>query len=386
VSAVWSYAGNMGMYLPRISAAMIVRNEAAVLVDCLRSIRDEVDEIVITDTGSSDRTCDIASTFGARVLYRPWDDDFAAARNHSLDAATGDWILYIDADERLEVARRGELKRVAAANPGSAAILVHFQPRTGFTTYLEARLFRRDQRLRFVGRIHERIWPHVQVLCAEESLNVARCAARLTHVGYDGEQSHKHRRNLPLLERAVIEDPERVYCWWHLGETLAALGRRTEAETALRTAIRIARRSQLPRDCIDASLAYQTLTRLGFDAGEDPLPIIEDGLASFPQDQALIFMKARALVNRKEYQLAIEVLESLTREKSASISDSYVAYDRRIFGEFAMDLAGVALFRLGRFAEAKAAFEGAANAASVEDRRQYRMKASAMSTKLARAC
>jgi tetratricopeptide (TPR) repeat protein len=225
----------------------------------------------------------------------------------------------------------------------------------------------------------------VEVLCAEENLNVARCAARLTHIGYDGELIHKHRRNLPLLERAVIEDPEHVYCWWHLGETLAALGRRTKAETALRTAIRIAKKSQLPRDYIDASQAYQTLTRVAFDAGNDPLPIIEEGLASFPQDQALIFMKARALVNRKEYQLAIEVLGSLAQEKSASFSDSYIAYDRRIFGEFALDLAGVALFRLGRYAEAKAAFERAADAASDQDRRQYRMKASATNVKLARA-
>jgi tetratricopeptide (TPR) repeat protein len=101
--------------------------------------------------------------------------------------------------------------------------------------------------------------------------------------------------------------------WWHLGDTLAALGRLTKAQTALRTAIRITRRSQRARDRIDASLAYQTLTRLAFNAGEDPLPIIEDGLASFPEDQSLIFMKARALVNRKEYQVAIEILESLTR-------------------------------------------------------------------------
>jgi glycosyltransferase involved in cell wall biosynthesis len=364
---------------------MIVRDEAAVLADCLKSIRDEVDEIIITDTGSSDRTCDIASTFGARILKRPWDDDFAAARNHSLDAATGDWILYIDADERLEVAKRGELKQIVVANPTSAAILVHFQPRTGFTTYLEVRLFRRDPRIRFVGRIHELIWPQVEVVCAKENLSVARCAARLTHVGYDGDQGHKYQRNLPLLKRAVIEDPERVYCWWHLGDTLAALGKRREAETALTTAIRIARGSGLSRDRIDASQAYQTLARLAFDAGEDPLPIIEDGLAAFPQDQTLIFMKARALINRKEYQFAIEVFEPLTRENRVSFSDSYVAYDRRIFGEFAMDLTGVALFRLGRYAEARAAFERAADAASDQDRRQYWIKASAMRTKLAQA-
>src|SRR5262245_1489579 len=87
----------------RISAAMIVRDEEAYLDDCLKSIVDEVDEIVIVDTGSRDRTCDIARRYGARLFDLPWTGDFAAARNHALDRASGDWILYIDADERLAV-------------------------------------------------------------------------------------------------------------------------------------------------------------------------------------------------------------------------------------------------------------------------------------------
>src|ERR1700749_3060760 len=103
--------------MPRISAAMIVRDEEAVLEECLRSIRDEVDEIVITDTGSTDRSREIAAAFGARVLERPWDDDFSAARNHSLEAATGDFILYIDADERLDAACGGTLRRTIEHAP-----------------------------------------------------------------------------------------------------------------------------------------------------------------------------------------------------------------------------------------------------------------------------
>lgn len=370
--------------LPRISAAMIVRNEEAVLAGCLHSIKDEVDEIVITDTGSSDRSREIAAVFGARVLERPWDDDFSAARNHSLDAATGDWILYIDADECLEVASRGELRRIAA-RPGNVAFLMPFQPKAGFTTYLEARLFRRDPRIRFTGRIHERVWPQVEALCASENLTVARCEARLTHVGYEGDLSHKHARNLPLLERAVQENPDRVYCWWHLGDTLALLDRRAEAETALHTAIRVAEKSGRLRERVDASPAYQTLARIAFDAGEDPMAVIEDGLAALPQDQALVFMKARALVNRKQYGPAIEVLASLTAHDPRSFADPYLAYDRRIFGEFALDLTGVAWLRLGRYAEARDAFERAAAAAPEADRLQYRVKAAAAAAKLSRA-
>jgi tetratricopeptide (TPR) repeat protein len=365
------------MVPPRISAAMIVRDEEKVLGDCLRSIRDHVDEIVITDTGSTDRSREIAGEFGARVLEQRWQDDFSAARNHSLDAATGDWILYIDADERLDAPRRNMLRRTIAGHPGKAAFLMRLQPRVGFSTYLEARLFRRDPRIRFAGCIHERVWPGIEAVCEADNLSVGRSAARLIHVGYEGDLRHKHNRNLPLLQRAVTEDPERVYCWWHLGDTLAALGRRAEAEAALKTAIIVAKRTRIPRDRFEASLAYQTLAKLQFEAGEDPLAIIEQGLAALPEDQGLIFMKARALINMQQHERALALLKRLTAHDAASFEDKHLAYDRRIFGEHALDLIGVASLRLGRFAEAKAAFESAAAAASEADQLRYRVKAAA---------
>jgi tetratricopeptide (TPR) repeat protein len=369
------------MSIPRVSAAMIVRNEEAVLEECLRSIRDEVDEIVITDTGSTDRSREIAAAFGARVLDRLWDDDFSAARNHSLEAATGDFILYIDADERLDATRGGILHRTIEQAPRSAAFLLRLQPRVGFTAYLEGRLFRRDSRVRFTGRIHEQIWPGIDVLCAAENLSVGRCAARILHVGYEGNLSHKHRRNLPLLERAVTENPERVYCWWHLGETLAALGRREEAEPTLRKAIQVASRSKKTAERFEASLAYQSLARIAFDADEDALPIIEKGLAALPEDYALQFMKARALINLHSHEAALGTLDRLIAENSTDFADAHAAYDRRIFSEFALDLKGVALLRLRRFVEASVEFNKAAQAASEQDRLRYRAKAAAAASR-----
>jgi len=373
------------MSAPRISAAMIVRDEEQVLEDCLRSIGDQVDEIVITDTGSSDRSREIAASFGARLLERPWDDDFAAARNHSLEAATGDWILYIDADERLDAPRRNHLRRTIAGHPRAAAFLMRLQPKQGFTSYLEARMFRRDPGIRFTGRIHEQVWPGITALCAAQGLTVGRCAARILHVGYDGDLSRKHQRDLPLLQRAVQEDPNRVYCWWHLGDTLAALGRRQEAEVALRTAIRVANRNGIPRDRFEASVAYQTLARMRFDAGEDALAVIEEGLAALPEDQALIFMKARALINQQRHEAALSFLRQLAAHDPGSFADPILAYDQRIFGEFALDLTGVALLRLGRFAEAADAFDQAAAAAPEQDRMRYRVKAAAAAARAAGA-
>src|SRR5262245_5780920 len=84
-----------------VSLCMIVRDEAEVLGRCLSTVADLVDELVIVDTGSRDRTSAIAQEFGARVEPFRWCDDFAAARNHSFSLATCDWILWLDADDVL---------------------------------------------------------------------------------------------------------------------------------------------------------------------------------------------------------------------------------------------------------------------------------------------
>ena len=93
----------------------------------------------MVDTGSVDRTTAIAHEFGAHVAEYPWTGDFSAARNTALGLATGDWILYIDADERFAV--DGDL-RMALDDPSAVAGLVRFRASQGFTPYLEYRLFR----------------------------------------------------------------------------------------------------------------------------------------------------------------------------------------------------------------------------------------------------
>jgi Tfp pilus assembly protein PilF len=84
-----------------ISLCMIVKDEADNLPSCLESVRDIVHELIVVDTGSTDATRDIAAEYGAQVYDIPWDNDFAAARNAALQAATGDWVLVLDADEML---------------------------------------------------------------------------------------------------------------------------------------------------------------------------------------------------------------------------------------------------------------------------------------------
>ncbi len=95
---------------PTVSLCMIVKNEEENLDRCLSSARDVVDEIIVVDTGSTDRTVEIANAYNARIYYHEWQDDFSLARNISLSHATRDWILHLDADEELETESCHRLK------------------------------------------------------------------------------------------------------------------------------------------------------------------------------------------------------------------------------------------------------------------------------------
>jgi glycosyltransferase involved in cell wall biosynthesis len=220
-----------------VSAAMIVRNEERFLAGCLDSIAGLVDEIIVVDTGSTDRTPDIAAAHGARVRHHRWREDFSAARNEALDHAAGDWILYIDADERVRPYDRARLEQ-ELGDPLLCATTVRFHPRTGYTAYPEHRLFRRDPRIRFRGAIHETMMPDIDRMI--ETGQGRRGSSNLTidHLGYDGDQSHKLQRNLTILEKEVRVKPERMYLWWHLGTVYRDLGRMEEAEAAWLTGIR----------------------------------------------------------------------------------------------------------------------------------------------------
>src|SRR3954451_20068342 len=141
---------------------MPVRDEQSLLPRTLDAIADHVDEIVIVDTGSTDATMDIARSYGAKVIETEWTGDFAAARNVSFDAATSDWIVYLDADEVLSDDQGPRLRELTGRVWREAFFLVE----TNHTGGLEdgtavhhnaLRVFRNRPEYRFSGRIHEQI-------------------------------------------------------------------------------------------------------------------------------------------------------------------------------------------------------------------------------------
>jgi tetratricopeptide (TPR) repeat protein len=331
-----------------LSAALIVRNEERFLEGCLRSLTCRVDEVVIIDTGSTDRSRQIAADFGARIVDHTWTDDFAAARNASLEAARGDWILYIDADERLVEFDREEVDGLLA-DAAHICYTVRFRPTTGYSRYREYRLFRNRPDLRFRGLIHESILPALDELCADGRLRVGESAIALDHLGYDGDLGHKHRRNLPLLRARLERDLEHVYCWDQLGLTLQGLGDPVGAEAAWRRAIEITR-SARQRQPVD-SLPYLHLGGALLDRKENAEAVLAEGCHLFPENHSLTWLSARQRLESGQYAAAMPLFARLAAIDGDSLTDGSIAFDISIFGAQAEAALGLCAYRLGRLAE-----------------------------------
>ena len=217
---------------PLVSACLIVKDEADNLARCLASLGDLVDEVVVYDTGSTDATIEIARSAGAVVLAGEWVDDFAAARNAALDACTGEWILWIDADEVL-IGDHGAFRTVLEADPPVDTISVTIDNlddagrAIGYSNQA-AKVFRRA-RACWKGRLHE------QVVARDGSeLRIGHTEhIRMLHAGYlDDEVTTKHKseRNIRIAEAEIAEGTDRPgLVRIHLGRSLASAGRLDEA-------------------------------------------------------------------------------------------------------------------------------------------------------------
>jgi tetratricopeptide (TPR) repeat protein len=333
-----------------LSAALIVRDEERFLGGCLASIAGLVDETVVVDTGSTDRSREIAREAGARLAELRWNGDFAAARNYALDLARGAWILYIDADERVSAGGRAEVEPLLR-DPRLAACTVRFRPITGYTRYREHRLFRNRPDLRFAGVIHETHVPALLDLCAREGLTIAHSALAIDHLGYDGDLAHKHRRNLPLLRARLAADPCHVYSWCHLGLTLLGLGDEAAAEEAWRQAVGVVR-GKRARSLADSG-PYVDLARCLLRRGENAAAagIVDEGLFFFPDNFTLQWLRGRALVDAARFAEALPVFERLAATDPEAAAGGVLAHDERIFGRLAFEGLGLCCFQLGRFAE-----------------------------------
>lgn len=204
----------------RLSICLIVKNEEGFLAQCLKSVRGLAAQVIVVDTGSTDRTVEIAREFGAEIYSSAWCDDFAVARNAALEHATGDWVLVLDADEELPPTRHAALLADLKKSGTLAYRLPLVNAGQNDGRSFVPRLFRNAPGVYYSGRIHEQVFSSLLPHCKSWGLKTALGTAEILHHGYTKEMvrdRNKIERNLKLLRLATEENPTDVNLVMNLG-------------------------------------------------------------------------------------------------------------------------------------------------------------------------
>lgn len=294
-----------------LSVCMIVRDEAGMLPDCLNSITGVADQLVVVDTGSTDDTVAIAESFGAQVYHFAWIDDFAAARNESIRHATGDWILWLDADERLVPGSVEPLQRLLTSprRPTIYQVQIRNLQADGksYTLSMSHRLFSRHPRLRFSGRIHEQVHPSLKAASGVEKPS----EVVLDHQGYalDADKRRaKLERNQTLLEAMAAEQPASSYAHYTLGQNCALLGDHDQALQAYLRALEI---DDFKGPSVATLLNALAETCWHMDRLDDAEAYARKSLAITAQQTSGNFIMYRVMRSRGDARGQIEYLERI---------------------------------------------------------------------------
>ena len=343
-----------------LSAAIIVKDEADHLDACLSSLDGLVDEIVVVDTGSTDGSVAVADRYGAVVAHEPWRGDFSTPRNRSLDLATGDWILYIDADERV----RGDVAAARAfldSNDDCVACRVRFVPRVGWTPFREYRLWRNRDDIRFRGHIHETMLPAIRDVADAEGWRIEPFDwFTIHHLGYEGDRPDKRARDEPLLVAELARHPDRAFVYDHLARVYEAAGDDARAVDTWKRGIAVAR----ARNCshVDDRLLYVDLIHhlLAYGRVDDELEaLVQEARGVFDRNPTLELAAARLAFATGRPRDALEPLDWLVGLDDDAIIATGASYDERVFGEWSWGLIGLCRFALGDDVGAADAFRHA---------------------------
>lgn len=296
---------------PTLAVAMIVRDEEHVLGRCLDSIVGIADQVVIVDTGSSDRTKEIALSYsdrfpgvggspGLRLLDFEWIHDFSAARNFGLDYVDADWALQLDADEEF-CAGEGELadilrdRKVGAymVRLGVAISADRWNEQAGvFGAY---RLFRSADDIRFTSIIHENI-------TVPDRWQKARCGVVLNHFGPTvDDRVGRPERNIELLRSRLESELESVYYRYLLAADLIVLERNDEAIAELRHCLAHGN----ARDPVLAMVHRDLALLLGQNGAlKEALDVTREGQGLYPDYSDLVFLEGMMALSSGAYEVA----------------------------------------------------------------------------------
>jgi tetratricopeptide (TPR) repeat protein len=306
---------------PSISLCMMVKDEEAFLPGCLESVKNYVDEIIVVDTGSTDKTVEISESYGARVYRHPWESDFSRHRNQSLSYATGDWVLIMDADEEL---RQGSGPRIrqAVETPDVDSIMVfvinYFNQRKGQSLINQIRLIKREAGIHYSGIVHNQLTGHRATGAAPIWIH---------HYGYDltpDLMRAKFVRTSTLLKKRISEEPENYRHYHDLAVSYSMNQMHDEAVSSGLKAIELAAMTEKKGGVL--ILWTYFIVASSYLLGKEPRQAATWSLQAierFPDHLDSCFILAMACRDLKEWDRVIEagsryleILDALERDPS----------------------------------------------------------------------
>lgn len=347
----------------KISACVITKNEEAHIEHWLRTMRKITKDLIVVDTGSSDRTVELAQAGSARVYHFEWIDDFAAAKNYAIEQAKGDWILFLDADEYFTEASLPHVRKLIEKHHRNRKIEVFLCKMIDVDTdrdnallseFYNVRIFRNVPWLRYEDKVHEML----RKSNGKMNLTVVPDSIEILHTGYTQSiVTKKLKRNLAILQQEIAQDGEKPKHYRFLSDCYYGLDQYELALKYARLHIAsdwqsIGRDNTMQKriiDCLDLMQAGEKKVMAEIDAQ----------IAAYPDDPEFLWYKGEYLARLGQHAQA-EVyfarMFALQEQQKAAVLDisRFEARKMRVF----VRLAEIAA-KKGDFASAEASYRQA---------------------------
>jgi hypothetical protein len=350
-----------------LSICLLTRNEEANLPRVLGSVAGLADQIVVADTGSTDRTIAVAAERGANVCRFDWNDDFSAGRNFALSQACGDWVLWLNPDEEMLSASHARVRQAigrqeALAFGATVQALVKQDQADHYSETAQIRLFRRHPEIRFAGRVHPTFAVPLEKLAVETGMFIYASDITIRHHAYLSTLSPAKLQWAARLFALELKDhPDRFRTLIHYGKTLLLLGDTKGHEVLARAEEQLLeRQSDVEPPFPDVPVLLEYLLTIAPAKSRSKLSqdqAWELAQRWFPTHAALYWIRAAQLFRQGDYREASRLLKVLIHLGKTQSYDRSLTFDPAILGGFALMNLGACYIHLRLLDQAEACFQ-----------------------------